>query len=84
MCVQVDQITTGTKWVSVIVNGSYQELVEPQFKDERKRARKMLDKRARWWQTALAERQSKSGDELIAPLFFRIHADSVTGMRALD
>lgn len=83
VCVQVDQITTDTNWVSVIVKGSYQELVEPQFTDERQRARKLLDKRVRWWQTALAERQSKSEDELIAPLFFRIRADSVTGMRAL-
>jgi uncharacterized protein len=84
VCVQLDAIKNETNWVSVIVIGSYQELREPQFTDERKRARKLLDRRVRWWQTALAERQSKSDDELIEPLFFRIHIDSLTGFRAAD
>lgn len=81
VCVQVDEMKNDTNWASVIVNGSYQELREP---DARKRARKLLDNRVRWWQAALAERQAKSDDELIEPLFFRIHVDSLSGLRAVD
>ena len=84
VCVQVSKVENETAWVSVIVIGSYQELREPQFTDERVRARKLLDTHVRWWQTALAERQSKSDDELIQPLFFRIHVNSLTGLRAGD
>lgn len=84
VCVQVDQSSGDTQWSSVIVIGSYQELVEPQFTEERKHARKLLDTRARWWQTALAERQAKTDDELISPIFFRVHVNSISGLRASE
>lgn len=84
VCVEIDQIISNTEWMTVLVNGEYQELREPQFTEERKRARKLLDRRAHWWQIALAERQSKSEDELIAPVFFRIHVDTISGLRASD
>jgi nitroimidazol reductase NimA-like FMN-containing flavoprotein (pyridoxamine 5'-phosphate oxidase superfamily) len=58
VCVQVTKIENETAWVSVIVIGSYQELCEPQYTEERTHARKLLEKHVRWWQTALAERQS--------------------------
>jgi hypothetical protein len=67
VCVQVDEIQSHEQWASVVVNGHYQ---------------KLLEKRHRWWQTAMAERQITSGDHLIAPLFFRIQIDSMTGLRA--
>ncbi len=82
VCVQVDEIESDSKWISVIANGRYQELPDPQFADERAHARKLLQKRHHWWETALAERQLKAGDKLIDPIFFRIHIDSVTGLRA--
>ena len=82
VCVQVDEMLGETGWVSVIANGRYQELREPQFTDERLHARKLLEKRHRWWLAALAERQLRSGDDLITPLFFRIHVDSMTGLRS--
>ena len=80
VCVQVDEISSQSHWVSVIANGSYQELREPQFEIERAHARKLLDNHHHWWLNALAERQLKSGDELIAPLFFRIRIESVSGL----
>ena len=83
VCVQIDRIASETEWISIIANGSYQELSEPGFSDERNRARKLLDRRIRWWQTALAARQAKSQDELIEPLFFRVHVDSLSGLRAV-
>lgn len=80
VCVQVDE-TSGQDWVSVIANGEYQELPEPQFADERNHARKLLQKRQHWWLNAFAERRLHLRDEEITPMFFRIHISSVTGLR---
>jgi hypothetical protein len=82
VCLEVDEIAGQSQWVSVIATGRYQELLEPQFAAEREHARALLEKRSRWWQIALGQRQLRVGDHLIAPLFFRIHVDSLTGLRA--
>ena len=82
VCLAVEEMKNDSEWTSVLANGIYQELREPQFTDEREDARKLLEKRTRWWQTAFAERQAKSDDELIAPIFFRIEIMSLSGLRA--
>ena len=82
VCLLVDEIASETKWTSVIALGRYQELREPQFTDEKAHARKLLRQRSKWWQTALAERELKSSDELIEPIFFRIEVASVSGLRS--
>ena len=84
VCIQVDEIASDSEWVSVIVNGRYQELVEPQYDDERARARSLLEKRHLWWQTPFAERQLREGDTLIGPIFFRVLIDSLTGLCAVS
>ena len=38
VCVQTDQTQNQGEWISVIVNGQYEELLEPQYTDERKHA----------------------------------------------
>jgi len=83
VCVEVDEITGQSQWTSVVVTGRYQELPEPQYTAERDHARKLLEKRYRWWQNALGERQLRAGDSLIESLFFRIQIDSMTGLRAV-
>lgn len=80
VCVQVDELTSQSNWVSVIASGAYQELREPQFEMERAHARKLLDRQHQWWMNALAERQLKVGDELIAALFYRIRVAAVSGL----
>ena len=84
VCVQTDQIENLGEWVSVIVNGEYEELPEPQFADECKHARSLLAKSTHWWLNALGERQMRVGDQAIEPLFFRIRIDSMSGLRATD
>jgi hypothetical protein len=83
VCVEAEEIANESQWISVIANGRYQELPEPQYTDERKHAEKLLGKRHKWWQNALGERQVKLGEDLIDPLFFRICVDSMTGLRAV-
>jgi len=82
VCVQVDEVRGQSDWVSVIANGEYQELPEPQFEDERNRARKLLQQRHHWWLNAMAERRIRLRDEEIKPMFFRIRISSVTGLKA--
>lgn len=81
VCVQIDEIHSQSDWVSVIANGEYQELPEPQFEQERAHARKLLQQRHHWWLNAMAERRIRLRDEEIKPLFFRIRVGSLTGLR---
>jgi len=83
VCVQVDEIRSHSDWVSVIANGEFQELPEPQFEVERSHARKLMQQRHHWWLNAMAERRIRLRDEDITPLFFRIHINSVTGLRGV-
>jgi nitroimidazol reductase NimA-like FMN-containing flavoprotein (pyridoxamine 5'-phosphate oxidase superfamily) len=84
VCVQTDQIENQGEWISVIVNGQYEELPEPQYTTERKHLSSLLAKRSHWWLNALAERQTRVGDKLIEPLFFRVRIQSMAGLRATD
>jgi uncharacterized protein len=84
VCLQIDEITGPSGWLSVIAYGHYQELVEPQYRAERAHARQLLQKRSHWWENALAERQLKSANPLIDPLFFRIHIDEMTGIHTIE
>jgi uncharacterized protein len=84
VCLQVDEITSKSEWVSVIVDGKYDELRDPQRSAERAHAREVLEKRHRWWLNAVAERRARVNDLLIEPLFFRIHIDSITGLKATE
>ena len=80
VCIEIDEITNRSQWVSVIAHGLYQELPEPQFETERSHARNLLERYSRWWLASLAERRARTRDDFIAPLFFRVHVDSVTGL----
>jgi uncharacterized protein len=81
VCVEFEEPTGPSESLSVIVNGQYEELPEPQFTNERAHARQLLGKKHHWWLNALAERRVTADDMDVEPLFFRIHVDSVTGLR---
>ena len=83
VCLQADEIKNQLQWVSVIANGRYEELPTPQYEAELAHARVLLKKRHSWWLNAMAERRKQVPDELIAPLFFRIHIESMTGLAAV-
>ena len=84
VCVQTDQIENQGEWISVIVNGQYEELPEPQYTAERKLAGSLLAKQYHWWLNSLGERQMRVGDRSIEPLFFRIRIHSMSGLRATE
>jgi nitroimidazol reductase NimA-like FMN-containing flavoprotein (pyridoxamine 5'-phosphate oxidase superfamily) len=84
VCVQTDQAQDQSAWISVIINGEYEELPGQQYAAERKHASLLLAKRSHWWLNALGERQMRVGDKSIEPLFFRIRIESMTGLRATE
>jgi uncharacterized protein len=84
VCVQADRIDGKSEWISVIVNGEYEELSETQRPVERRHASSLLAKHYQWWLNALGERQMRVGDKSIEPLFFRIRIQSISGLRAAD
>jgi len=81
VCVEVEDAISESELISVLVNGTYEELAEPQFTQERAHARQLLGKKHHWWLNAMAERRVGSEDQQVEPLFFRIHVDSATGLR---
>ncbi len=81
VCVEIEEKVGESEWISVLVNGLYEELAEPQFTQERAHARQLLAKKHHWWLNAMAERRVGSEDQQVEPLFFRIHVDSATGLR---
>jgi len=83
VCIQVDETKGQSEWVSVIANGEYEELPEPQRTDERDHARRLMEKRHLWWLNAMAERRIQMRDQDITPIFFRIRVSSLTGLRGL-
>ncbi|HMK29657.1 MAG TPA: pyridoxamine 5'-phosphate oxidase family protein [Terriglobales bacterium] len=83
VCVEIDEIVGESRWLSMVVNGRYEELPETRYEDAREHARERLAKRYHWWEPAFAERQLQAGDRLIDPIFFRIRIDAVTGFRAV-
>jgi nitroimidazol reductase NimA-like FMN-containing flavoprotein (pyridoxamine 5'-phosphate oxidase superfamily) len=67
VCVETDEIPGENEWLSVIANGRYEELPEPQYTAERAHARELLERRYKWWLNALAERRTKMSEILIEP-----------------
>ena len=83
-CVEADEITSPVHWLSVLVEGRYEELPDtPDFAFERSIAYDMLRQRAGWWDPASIVSPPVSGAEAPAPVLYRIHIDEVTGHRAV-
>ena len=63
VCVEIEEKVGESEWISVLVNGLYEELAEPQFTQERAHARQLLAKKHHWWLNAMAERRVGSEDQ---------------------
>lgn len=84
ICLEADEITSHYEWMSVVVFGHYEELPDtPECEQERKLAYELLQQRAKWWQPAFVASAEHNAAESLAPIFFRIHIDQVTGHRGL-
>lgn len=85
VCIEADEITSPVQWLSVVVFGHYEELLDtPEYTFERNLAYQMLHQRAMWWEPAasVAPSHDSTADSL-TPIFYRISIDQVTGHYAL-
>jgi nitroimidazol reductase NimA-like FMN-containing flavoprotein (pyridoxamine 5'-phosphate oxidase superfamily) len=82
VCLQTDEIGSSTNWLSVVVEGNYVELQEPQYTAERQYAIEQLSDYSSWWKTPLAQRREKTEDISVEPVFFRIEITAISGLRA--
>lgn len=81
VCVEFDEWTDQTKWLSVVLFGRYEELIDTaENHRERAHALEVLEKRTMWWEPACVptERHAQR-----PPVFYRIHIGELTGRRAM-
>jgi len=84
VAVEVDEIESAQHWESVIVSGRYEEFADtPETRDMRELAWSLLQKaNALWWEPAYAQTMHAGAERPIAPLYFRIRVERITGHRA--
>jgi nitroimidazol reductase NimA-like FMN-containing flavoprotein (pyridoxamine 5'-phosphate oxidase superfamily) len=83
VCLEIDERRSDNEWMSVIVFGRYEELPDtPEFGPARAQARHLLRKRAIWWEPAFAAAEHRDKPHVLAPVFYRIHIEQMTGHRA--
>lgn len=81
VCVEIDDVKSQDEWMCVLVFGSYEELPDtPENKAARAQAYELLKKRAMWWEPACVVHRDYPRS--LAPIFYRIHIDRMTGHRA--
>jgi uncharacterized protein len=83
VCLQTDDIGNLSNWASVVVEGTYIELREPQYTAEKEHAKEQLAQSSEWWVPSLAERREQTDDVSIEPVFFRIDIQSMSGLRGI-
>jgi len=79
VCVQVDDIVDRFHWATVVVFGTYEELLHmPSDEGARRRARELFENVPEWWQPAYQNPER----EVRMPMVYRIRIDGVTGRLA--
>jgi hypothetical protein len=83
VAVEVDEIKSAQQWESVIVSGSYEEIANtPEARDTRALAWALLQERKLWWEPGYVKTILGGAERPMAPLYFRIRIERITGHRA--
>jgi hypothetical protein len=78
----MDEIANHFQWTTLASTAAAANCSTcPKYAEERDHARKLLEGRSLWWQTAFASRRLKSADDFIPPLFYCIEIDPMTCYR---
>lgn len=81
VCVQADEILAPDNWTSVVTLGRYEELSDTvEYGRARMWAQSLLERRPTWWKAGYAASQVRT--QPIVPIFYRIHIEEMTGLRA--
>jgi nitroimidazol reductase NimA-like FMN-containing flavoprotein (pyridoxamine 5'-phosphate oxidase superfamily) len=84
VCVEVDEVVSPEQWVSVVVFGRYEELVDtPEWQGARTVAYTVLRRKAAWWEPAYVKTILHGTPRPLVPVFYRIHGLQITGHRAI-
>jgi hypothetical protein len=80
VCLEIDELSTGGQWESLVVFGQYEELSQtPEFEGARDVAARLFQQHPMWWEPAsipLATHEPRT------PVVFRIRIGRMTGRRA--
>jgi nitroimidazol reductase NimA-like FMN-containing flavoprotein (pyridoxamine 5'-phosphate oxidase superfamily) len=86
VCVEIDEVSSSTRWLSVIAFGHYEELHEGDgHSDERSSAHQILQSQAMWWEPASAAHAARVHRDPAAPfvpVFYRVRLSTITGHEA--
>jgi nitroimidazol reductase NimA-like FMN-containing flavoprotein (pyridoxamine 5'-phosphate oxidase superfamily) len=83
VCVEADEVVSPRQWVSVVVFGRYEELLDmPEWPGARAYAYKVLQQNAVWWEPAFVKMSYHDRQRPLVPVFYRIHVVRIIGHRA--
>ena len=83
VCVEVEEVVSSQKWVSVIAFGRYEELPDtPEHQPAREFAWKLLQQYAMWWEPGYAKTIVQGVERPLEPIFYRIWLTRINGRRA--
>jgi nitroimidazol reductase NimA-like FMN-containing flavoprotein (pyridoxamine 5'-phosphate oxidase superfamily) len=85
VCLEIDDVKAPSDWLSVVVLGHYQELLEtPEYEITRRHAYDLLSEHAQWWEPAAAVAEGHGEQiEPFSPIYYRIFIDHLSGRQAL-
>jgi nitroimidazol reductase NimA-like FMN-containing flavoprotein (pyridoxamine 5'-phosphate oxidase superfamily) len=84
VCVEADEVVSPEHWMSVIVFGRYEELLDtPESQGVRAFAHDLLKRHAVWWEPAYVKTILHGTQRPLVPVFYRIHGRQITGHRAI-
>ncbi len=85
VCVELDNVETSEHWMSIVLFGHYEELPDtPEGKQERLHAHELLQQHPEWWQPGCASCTHRHPEQAVAPVFYRIRIDSISGRLAIS
>ena len=80
VCLEIDERTAHDQWQSIIVFGQYEELPDlPEYEAARAKAHELLRKHVMWWEPAYVGAAHREMPHSVAPIFYRIKIDRMTG-----
>jgi uncharacterized protein len=83
VCVEADEVVSPEQWMSVIVFGRYEELLDtPEYQGMRAFAHTLLKRHAVWWEPAYAKTILHGTPRSLVPVIYRIHGLQITGHRS--
>jgi uncharacterized protein len=84
VCLQTDEVLNAEHWLSVIVFGRFEELLDvPQSRSERALAHQLLQKKPKWWEPGYVKTISHGIERHLLPVYYRIRITDISGHRAV-